>query len=454
MAAIESKNLLTVLKCNARAKKLPLDYTEVWDSLAEAQAYLNNPTAYAGQTVKVLVNGEYHTYTLQPGEGDTLVLKENSNLQLGDIQPDLYILTALPSSGVQNVLYINTTDSTGSIWDGEKFVTVFENVLSKTADLKNELMAEIETKAPIDSPVFTGTVTLAADPNADMEAVTKRYVDTLVATLEDNAVPGIVNSTNPIPADYKAGLMYRVSEAGTYAGQECEVGDLILVTKDYNAETASDDDFIVLQANIDGAVTGPESAIDLDIAIFDGATGKVIKDSGVTIASLNDAIAKAHTHANKTVLDSYDKTQTELLGEVDTKISTAKGELQDAIDKKADKATTLEGYGITDAYTKTEVDNLLTPITTNLNTKLDRAAVEEIANDAKDEAISTAATNAQNALEARIGDIAEDVTVKAYVDSSISTTTTSFEEQIATAKSEAITESKNYADSLNQVTLF
>ena len=35
-----------------------------------------------------------------------------------------------------------------------------------------------------------------------------------------------------------------------------------------------------------GDVVGPASATDTDIALYDGVTGKIIKDSGVTIASL------------------------------------------------------------------------------------------------------------------------------------------------------------------------
>lgn len=34
--------------------------------------------------------------------------------------------------------------------------------------------------------------------------------------------------------------------------------------------------------------------------------------------------------------------------------------IKTAVDKKADKSNSLEGYGIDDAYTKEEVDNLLT----------------------------------------------------------------------------------------------
>lgn len=48
-----------------------------------------------------------------------------------------------------------------------------------------------------------------------------------------------------------------------------------------------------------------------------------------------------------------------------------KSEVDTALGKKANSATTLEGYGITDAYTETEVNNLLSPINTTLATKLD-----------------------------------------------------------------------------------
>lgn len=39
-----------------------------------------------------------------------------------------------------------------------------------------------------------------------------------------------------------------------------------------------------------GDVTGPSSAVTLDIAIFNGTTGKIIKDSGVSIAALTAAL--------------------------------------------------------------------------------------------------------------------------------------------------------------------
>ena len=55
------------------------------------------------------------------------------------------------------------------------------------------------------------------------------------------------------------------------------------------------------------------SAIEGEIVVMSGATGKVIKSSKVNISALNEAIAKAHEHANKDKLDTYTKTQGELL---------------------------------------------------------------------------------------------------------------------------------------------
>lgn len=63
------------------------------------------------------------------------------------------------------------------------------------------------------------------------------------------------------------------------------------------------------------------------------------------------------------------------LGSANTEITSVKGRLDTAEQNitnlnlnKADKATTLAGYGIDNAYTKTEVNNLLQPVTTELET--------------------------------------------------------------------------------------
>ena len=65
--AIESKDLLVWVKAMSRGQALPLDASEIYASMAEAEAYASSPIAYAGQTIKVLQDdGKYHEYILQP----------------------------------------------------------------------------------------------------------------------------------------------------------------------------------------------------------------------------------------------------------------------------------------------------------------------------------------------------------------------------------------------------
>lgn len=446
--AIESKNLLVWVKAMSRGQGLPLDASEIYSTLEEAKTYASNSAiAYGGQTVKALTeDGKYHSYVLQPSESG-YVLEEIGSVSSSDIKQYVMVVDALPESGqIEGILYINNTD--GYVWTGSAWRKVFWDVTSDVTAVSDRVTAletSIDAKAPVENPVFSGVVKVGEE-----EVAVKSYVDGLFANLVSSA-PGIVDSTNAIPENYKAGQTFRVAEAGTYAGSRCEVGDLILVVKNYDAGAASNDDFMVLQANVDGAVTSTsETATVGEIVVFDSVTGKVIKGSGVQIASLNNAIAKAHEHTNKSVLDSYDKTQDELLAsakaEAEALVNAHETSVNEALTGKADKATTLSGYGITDAYTKTEIDSTIEAITNNLNTKISSTEVDTKIATAKEETLSEAATAANEALEARVGDIPSDTTIKSYIDTAVGSGGTSSAEAIARAKQEAIDTSKSYTD--------
>lgn len=448
--AIDSKNLLVWVKAMSRGQALPLDASEVYTSLAEAQNYASSSAiAYAGQSVKALTeDGKYHEYILQPSEAG-YTLEEVGAIKQSDLKQYVMVVDALPETGMeQGILYI--CDTTGSIWTGTEWKNVFWDVTTDIDTMGERVDAvedALDAKAPIENPVFSGTVKVGEE-----EVALKSYVDGLFANLEETcATPAIVDSANPIPADYKAGYTYRVAEAGTYAGVECEVGDLILVVKDYVEGSASDSDFMVLQANIDGAVTSTAEVTTVgEIVVFDAVTGRVIKGSGVQIASLNDAIAKAHEHSNKEVLDSYDKTQTELLdtakADAQALVTAHETAVNTALDGKADKATTLEGYGITDAYTATVIDGKLQVITDNLNTKASSTEVDNKIAESKTETLEEAATAAAEALEARVGSIPADTTIQSYIDTAVGSGGTASANAIATAKQEAIETSKTYTD--------
>lgn len=381
--AIDSKNLVVAAKVYSRGVALPLDASSVYASLIEAQAYASSPTAYAGQIITVLQDGSYKAYVLDGSTGAYTMTPLGTGGGSEPVVTKNYVqvVTELPSEGQeQGVIYINTTDSKGYIYNGTDFQVIFENVESADGESLSEqlenLNTSLEGKADIAGATFTGTVTLAADPTQNLEAATKQYVDRLVAGINDFTV-GVVDSSTPLPSTgYEVGQTFRVAESGTYAGQDCEAGDLIIVIKDYEEDTASNADFLVVQANVDGAVTGTDASTDANIVVFDGTTGRKIKDSSVTIASVSDAISKAHEHANKTILDSFTKNETELLGEVDSKITAATG---DFVDSDA-LATALGDYVTTETYnTKMgQLDGQIGTINTTLNNKVDNTKLGDM----------------------------------------------------------------------------
>ena len=421
--AIDAKNLVVAAKVYSRGVALPLDASSVYESLGEAQSYAKNPIAYAGQVITVKEGDAYNAYILN-GEAGSYTLSK-VGVDESAIKNYVQVVTELPSAGQeQGVIYVNTTDNKGYIYTGSEFQVIFEDITNEEGQgLKEqleEIKTDLETKAPVNNPVFTGTVTLPADPTQNMEAATKQYVDRLVSGLNDFTV-GVVDSSTPLPAtDYKVGQTFRVAEAGTYAGQDCEVGDLIIVISDY-ADSQKDSDFLVVQANVDGAVTGPDASTDANIVVFDGITGKKIKDSSVTIASVSDAIAKAHEHTNKTILDSFTSTQSQIETAYKQYTDEKVTALGDVVTNE-ELTTALEDY-----YTKTDVDGLLSPITTNLNTK-----------------VST------TELNAKIGDLGEFETVKDYVDTAVGSGGADVAEEIA----EALTQAKAYTDERLTITEF
>lgn len=422
MATIESKNLLVAIKAYARSNPLPLDASSVYDSLGAAQTYAAAANAYAGQLVTAkLEDGKYHTYVLDGDSAPYTLAEVGSDFDESLVKNYVQVVAELPGEGQeQDVIYIDTTNGTGNIWTGSGWRQIFEDVATTDAKI-DAIEQSLDEYARLDGATFTGTVTLAANPTQDMEAATKAYVDTLLGNMAMKQ-PGTVSAGAGLPEDgYEAGDSWRVTEGGTYAGQDCEPGDLIICIKDYDEGSASDSDFMVVQANIDGAVTGPDVAVDANVVIFDGTTGKVIKDSNVTIASVSDAIAKAHEHANKDKLDTYTKTQEELLAEAASDVDGKLEEIQTALDGKVDDAD-LSNY-----YTKTDIDNKVDTINSAINNKLNITD-----------------------FNAKVGEIGEQ-TIKEYIDETASGVQgKDWSQEIATAKQEAMT----YTDQSLTITEF
>lgn len=443
--AIDSKSLLVAVKAFAPANPLPLDSRSLWDTEAEAQNYAKQANAYAGQIITAKVGGKFKPFVLQGENGNCTI----EPLGADPSQLKQYVVVGTrPESGQQEgVIYID--GNAGYIWTNSNWKKVFEDVSTSITDFQKritKLESDINLKANIANANFTGTVKLEGK-----DLATKEYAESLVNAAKSE-VPIVIDGSHPFPSEaYKAGQKYVVALAGTYLGQKCEIGDLILIVKDYNAESHSNADGIVLQTNIDGAVTSSDvSAVDGEIVVMSGATGKVIKSSKINMTALSDAIAKVHEHTNKTQLDTYDKTQSELLEAASKDAQSKVDALKTTVDKKADKAETLVGYGITDAYNKTEIESKLKTITDNVNTKVDADTVDAKIAEAKPGILSEASQSANEALNTKIGDLGESATVKDYVDKAVG----SGGADIASQIDDAIKQAKAYTDKALTVTEF
>ena len=443
MSNIESKNLLVAVKAFARGNALPLDSSEVHESFSEANLYAGSATSYFGQTIKALVNGKYVTYTIQPTESG-YELEELATAS--SIKQYVQMPSSLPETGEQGIVYI--VENKGYIWNGTEWKLVFQDVSTDVESIKTRvstLETDISGKASINNPIFTGTVTVNNE-----EVAVKSYVEGLIANIQTGA-PGVVSSESPLPTtDYKAGQSWRVAEDGIYGNANCEVGDLIICVANYNEETASNADFMAVQSNIDGAVTSTANTSTVgEIVVYDAVTGKVVKGSGLTIDSLNEALAKIHEHANKSILDTYTSTQEDLLESAKTEAQGLVDNAKELIDKELeDKVSKTELEA-----TETEINAKITTIEENLNSKITGTEVDEKISGAISTVKTEIETDYNTAISDRIGGIDENTTVKAYIDTAVGSGGTASAEAIATAKTEAIDTSNAYTNSAIEAAL-
>ena len=121
----------------------------------------------------------------------------------------------------------------------------------------------------------------------------KAYVDANLAASDAMIFKGTIGTGGTLTlsafnslAVYNAGWAYKVITAGTYKGVVSEVGDLFIATVDRSSGGVNAD-WTVVQANLDGAVIGPASAGSGNVVTFDGTSGKLIQDSGLTLSGSN-----------------------------------------------------------------------------------------------------------------------------------------------------------------------
>lgn len=136
------------------------------------------------------------------------------------------------------------------------------------------------------------TAMSADSTNAVQNKVIKAYVDEIVAASQGIVYKGVINAVGDIPTTYDVGWLYMIGTAGTYVGQKCEVGDLMIAVVARKGTDNENSDWDVIQTNIEGAIT--ELTGDSPISVTGtGASREIaLENSGVTTGGYGDTTAQ------------------------------------------------------------------------------------------------------------------------------------------------------------------
>lgn len=250
--------------------------------------------------------------------------------------------------------------------NGKADTSTVNSELAKKADkttvesLESTLTGKINEKA-------TKSTTLAG--YGITNAYTKTEVDGMVAGTFH--FRGEKTAYNQLPTDAKEGDVWQVGDKeyawdgdswvelgfnvdlSAYA-TTASVSSTYATIATVNTKANSSD--VYTKSQVDSAVGAKANSSDLT-----ALTTRVSTAEG-EIDTLQTEVAKKAN--SSTTLSGYGITNAYTKTEVDNKLSG-----------KANTATTLSGYGITDAYTETEVNSMITVVNNNINTKLDANSV-------------------------------------------------------------------------------
>lgn len=340
-----------------RTNPLPLDKNAVFASYDEALTYARGVLSYPGQFIAVVAeDGSVTGYiiTVAGGAGATMQ-KLAAQTSTGDVVADLAALTTRVGNLETSVDGIKT--EIGAKAAGEAASTgIYKYVDDKVAAATPEGYAGV--KADV-------TKLVGADKGEDGRA------NKTVREIASEEVAKIVNGA-PEAYDTLKEVSEWISTHGTDAATmntQINANKAAIEKLNGTAETVGSVTNTV-NAAIDGAlkVDGKDKyALATDLTTANGKiTALETKTAGLTDAEGADITVKAYVDAGDAKVDAKVaalSTKVDNLGKLAAKDEVAEADLAAAlktkIDGKADKATTLAGYGIEDAYTKTGAEGMV-----------------------------------------------------------------------------------------------
>jgi hypothetical protein len=264
-------------------------------------------------TTHTAITNAHHALVTLTGAYNYLTLL-GQQITLGQIDLTTDVTGVLPDANVANdITLTNITQITNrshtSLSDiGSNSHSTIDTHLGSTSNPHSVTKAQVGLtnvddvqQMPLSYLDTDTALTANSDVKVTSQKAIKTYADQLISTANALVYKGTIDcSANPNYPASDAGHLYVVSVAGKIGGASgitVDVGDMIICNTD---STASGDQatvgayWNVIEKNIVGAVTGPASSTDNNVAFFDSTTGKVIKDSGLTLSGSNTGDQNDH----------------------------------------------------------------------------------------------------------------------------------------------------------------
>lgn len=193
-------------------------------------------------------------------------------------------ITYNPSSGTLSTPALNVNGaSIDSLIRGTKATDTYFGVVKLIDTL------DTETKANNNGASTSIAASQLALYNAYKAAID--YADQkITAAVSFKGTLGTGGTITALPTTgYTIGDEYRVITAGTYAGNICEVGDMIIATKSYVKDAVAENDWAVIQNNLIGALQTNGSPIPTNGIVVGLNNGYV---SNITVPSTTNSFLK------------------------------------------------------------------------------------------------------------------------------------------------------------------
>lgn len=427
-----------------RGNPLPLDADSVFDSLANAQTYAQGVLSYPGQVLAVVAEDATTIYYL---DNECNLVEVGGKVEVDGKSIELAAgKVAVKGAAAAELGAILTAQGDGTVAWVKPDATTVEGLQQAVAALQQSVGTLTTTVGNEGSGLVKQVNDLST--NLSTNYYNKTQVDGLISGafhFKGEATKfeeGNIYVGEEVLDSMKAGDVYQVGEKEyVYTGEEwIELGFTVDLSN-YATQSWTNAQIGAAKTELQSYADQAETdAIAAAKAYTDGKVAPLATSESVTSAieaaktelksyadqSETDAISAAGTQADQkinakigelgeeysTVKQYVDAKDTAL----DSKISSLSGRvdglgdlaaldevtetnlnaaLKAKIDGKADKATTLAGYGIGNAYTKSEADE----------------AIET----AKDQAVAAAGTQTDSKIAAKVGDVGAK-TVKQYVD--------------------------------------